>query len=997
MGKSRNTQISSAYSRMMQLLDNYSELTDGGRTLLSRMTICVSCLFVIVTALIGAASATDYYVATRGNNSDPGNFMHPWQNVSYAAQQAVAGDTIYLFNGTWYDEHVVFANSGTATQQITVKAYNGTWTLDGVDWTGTAISVVGRSNILISDFNITNYDKGVSGRKGHSQNLTLSGFNIEDISGIGVDFDGASLSDSLITDFTIQNTSDLAISHLDYKSTDTYNVTISYFVIRDTSGEAINWRNSDRVYIQHGEIYDVGRDAIHLQLSMNNSVVDDVWVNNTGFHGICIHDHTDGEYPCYNNTIKNCYVGYATHNNIDLHGAIYDTTVENCVITGEHAVGQGIYYHNGGTGLIVRNTTISNVTEGIESHRPNVTIVNNTIVNIGRYGIYITGSNTTICDNDVISTGDYRIFSVAPNTIVERNNIHAGACRLRGCYYSKVADMRGSAYSIRSGQAGNTTIEYLDGKVYTHHVAYSSAPHNISSTQWHPSGSYTLINTSVGGYVAIDVTTYNITLHPTHGHLYDVTIDAWDEASGTYRITASSTEPDNPTWINFTTKDPSATYDLKKDDELYDIQAATDAEGVLRYRYTGQWDGSHTFEVSEGASDATPHITNLRNDAPTQQTVTLHWGCSVSNIDHYTIYKNGVLLDTTESPYYGVTNLLPDTSYTFSISATTTGGIAIETATLSVQTAAEDFACNIVRIANDVTASRGNGVTVPIRIHNATGVACTGIKLTYDPSVVTVTDVTGGDFTTHLKFDDMHAAAGWVVINTYIEGTQLTGDLEVADVTLVAVGEAGATSPLNMEILSMADQNGYSVPRTVSNGLFTAVSDTSPPYIIDLSASQLIPDDTDGVPSWGETATLSVIATDESDITRVTINLSAIGGLPVQSMTHMEGNVWSVTTSASAGTPPQTYELPVCATDSHGYPNMSESVKLVVMQNGDVTGEGGVRPDDVTLLENYVTYSSRYTVSSEFVADVTGDSVVDIADAMLLANCVAYPDQYTLR
>ncbi len=97
------------------------------------------------------------------------------------------------------------------------------------------------------------------------------------------------------------------------------------------------------------------------------------------------------------------------------------------------------------------------------------------------------------------------------------------------------------------------------------------------------------------------------------------------------------------------------------------------------------------------------------------------------------------------------------------------------------------------------------------------------MKLTYDASVVAVTGVTPGDFTTFFGFDDEHAADGWVTINTYISGTQLTGNVKVADVTLVAVGKAGDTSPLDMEIISMADQNGYSVSGTVSNGLFTVV------------------------------------------------------------------------------------------------------------------------------------------------------------------------------
>lgn len=110
----------------------------------------------------------------------------------------------------------------------------------------------------------------------------------------------------------------------------------------------------------------------------------------------------------------------------------------------------------------------------------------------------------------------------------------------------------------------------------------------------------------------------------------------------------------------------------------------------------------------------------------------------------------------------------------------------------------------------------------------------------------------------------------------------------------------------------MADQDGYPVTGTVSNGLFTVVVDNTPPLVTDPSASQLIPDDTDGVPSWGETATVSVTVTDESDIAGATIDLSAIGGSPMQPMTHTGGNVWSVTTNASAGTPPQTYALNVC-------------------------------------------------------------------------------------
>ncbi|HDN65082.1 MAG TPA: hypothetical protein ENF23_02105 [Methanosarcinales archaeon] len=552
------------------------------------------------------------------------------------------------------------------------------------------------------------------------------------------------------------------------------------------------------------------------------------------------------------------------------------------------------------------------------------------------------------------------------------------------------------SYDVHSYSGATIDIEYTDGTVFKREFIRGAG--SLGNVEYYPSKSnLTIVGDSK---LRVAITAYNITLRPTTGYLHNVTVDTWDEDSDTYRITARSTVPDNPTWINLTTKAASATYDITSAD-AGDFKATTDADGVLRYRYNKLWNGPQTFEISYASDGADPEpiVTNFQNETPTQQTVTLFWDCSVSDVDYYTIYQDGTLLAITDDPYYVVTNLRPDTIYTFSTSATA-ASITGKNATLSVQTAAEEaegFGSNTASITEDVTASRGDCVTTPIMIHNATGVACAGVKLTYDPGVVTVTGVTEGDFTSYFGFDDEHAAEGWVMINTYINKTQLTGAVKVTDVTLTAAGEVGATSILDMEIISMADQNGYAVHNTVSNGLFTVVSDTSPPVVTCPSASQLIPDDTDGVPSWGETTTLSVTVTDESDIASVTIDLSAIGGSPVQPMTHTEDNVWSVTTSASAGTLPRTYKLRVSATDIYGYTNLSESVKLVVMQNGDVTGDNDVSSDDIILLRTYVTYMGHYTVSNESVADVTGDGVVNIADAMLLENHVERPDQYTLR
>jgi C1A family cysteine protease len=184
---------------------------------------------------------------------------------------------------------------------------------------------------------------------------------------------------------------------------------------------------------------------------------------------------------------------------------------------------------------------------------------------------------------------------------------------------------------------------------------------------------------------------------------------------------------------------------------------------------------------------------------------------------------------------------------------------------------------------------------------------------------------------------------------------------------------------------------------------FAIPVDSSSPLLTNPSSSQTIPDDTDNNPQWGEIATLNVTITDNTGIAGVTINLSAVGGSPIQPMSNIVDNIWSVTTNASAGTPPQTYSLQVNATDIYGNSNTSVSIPLTVLRNGDITGNGAVNIVDAMLLANYVSYPYHvppYVISSPSAADVTGNGAVNIVDAMLLANHVSYPyhdPPYVLR
>lgn len=119
-----------------------------------------------------------------------------------------------------------------------------------------------------------------------------------------------------------------------------------------------------------------------------------------------------------------------------------------------------------------------------------------------------------------------------------------------------------------------------------------------------------------------------------------------------------------------------------------------------------------------------------------------------------------------------------------------------------------------------VTTQPGTVITVPIMVEHATGIGGIGVKLSYDPEVVNVVEAVHGEFSAFWGFDKTNAENGWVTINTYVLGRDLTGDVKVADITLEAVGNAGDSSILDLEILSLSDQYGTDVTGTMDDGIF---------------------------------------------------------------------------------------------------------------------------------------------------------------------------------
>ncbi len=72
-----------------------------------------------------------YYVATNGNDTNPGTIDRPWKSIQYAVNRLSAGNTLYVRGGTYY-ESVTVSNSSNSSQPIRIMAYAGeTPVLDG--------------------------------------------------------------------------------------------------------------------------------------------------------------------------------------------------------------------------------------------------------------------------------------------------------------------------------------------------------------------------------------------------------------------------------------------------------------------------------------------------------------------------------------------------------------------------------------------------------------------------------------------------------------------------------------------------------------------------------------------------------------------------------------------------------------------------------------------------------------------------------------------------
>ncbi len=236
-----------------------------------------SCLlFVLGSTLVPAqqahAAGNTYYVAKNGSNSGSGTETSPWLTIKYAAIRAVAGDTVYVKNGT-YNEQIWItsaegARGGSAGYPVTIKAYPGH--LPIIDGTGLpnvngymGLVTINVPYINLDGFEIRNNAAYSGVFVADTHNINLSNLNIHNVNWEGIQV--GSSSNVVIDSVQVYNSvSSLQNESITLKATTNFEIKNSS--IHDNKKEGINCKNgSSNGLIHDNDIYNIPSDGIYLE------------------------------------------------------------------------------------------------------------------------------------------------------------------------------------------------------------------------------------------------------------------------------------------------------------------------------------------------------------------------------------------------------------------------------------------------------------------------------------------------------------------------------------------------------------------------------------------------------------------------------------------------------------------------------------------------------------------------------------------------------------
>jgi chitodextrinase len=353
---------------------------------------------------------------------------------------------------------------------------------------------------------------------------------------------------------------------------------------------------------------------------------------------------------------------------------------------------------------------------------------------------------------------------------------------------------------------------------------------------------------------------------------------------------------------------------------------------------------------------------------------------------------------------------------------------------------------------DDAHANQGESTVSLITIHNATNLGSIDLEVTYNHSVVLVTNASAGDFDETVINLEGNATGFVKIVAFQAENPGLNGTVVLAGLELTAVGGLRACSPLNLSVKKMTDATPEcaDLPCTVRNGTFSTnrppVADAGPDRTVLLNdtvcfnaSGSYDPDGAliaffwdfgDGSNATGVNVThrynqngmfvVHVTVTDNdgatgSDTCTITVNAPPVADAGpdhvclVGDEVYINGSgsydpdgvlltyQWNFGDGVNATGPAVThsyadagtYTVTLTVTDNLG--SLDEATCTVtVFLNGDVNGNGECEISDAMYLARHLADIAGFESVEEIVCDVNGNGLVEISDALYLARHLAH-------
>lgn len=276
---------------------------------------------------VSAEGGNVYYVSTSGNDENAGSESAPWKTILFASRKLQAGDTLIVRGGTYEGDCFWSFAAGTATNPITVKAYDGE--VPVITGSGLYDQILhfqrDNSYFIIDGINTDITSKCTPVYVGETSHITFKNCSFKNNAG------------EASTIMQLNKSSYITIDNC------TFDTTGGSLIGGDGEGEGIYVNGSNHCLIQNS------------------------YFTKNGHYALDLKDYNDGgKTPSYNNIVRNNLINQYWSGGIGLIFNAHHNVVENNRI---YYVGEGCTYPKTGIQLaadknIIRNNIIGWSSDG---------------------------------------------------------------------------------------------------------------------------------------------------------------------------------------------------------------------------------------------------------------------------------------------------------------------------------------------------------------------------------------------------------------------------------------------------------------------------------------------------------------------------------------------------------------------------------------------------------------------------------------------------------